>query len=245
VKLTEHIHLVGSGSLGMYQTDALDCNVYLLNGGDKYMLIDGGAGRQPEAIIHEIEQDGLDPAKIEWIFVTHGHADHSGGVSALQLITQATVIASQATARILEMCDEAAIHLPQAKKAGIYPEEYHWQGCAPVTIVRDGETMSCGSFTVRWIATPGHSADMMSCYIEDLQALFCSDLVFPGGKIAPLATADFSISALSNSISVIHQFPVQGLFSGHLHPQLRQGSDSIDKVYAQLSHMIFPDRIGG
>ena len=64
MKLTEGIHLVGSGSLGFDLTDNFDCHVYLLDGGDELALVDTGAGLGAEAILDNVRRDGLDPARI-------------------------------------------------------------------------------------------------------------------------------------------------------------------------------------
>ena len=44
MKLLPSIYLVGSGSTGIYLTNYLDCNVYLVDCKTEYVLIDSGAG---------------------------------------------------------------------------------------------------------------------------------------------------------------------------------------------------------
>ena len=45
MKIDERVFLVGSGKFGHQLSDALDCNVYLLDGGHgEYALIDAGGG---------------------------------------------------------------------------------------------------------------------------------------------------------------------------------------------------------
>ena len=48
MKITERVHVVGSGRVGFNLTHPIDCHVYLLNGGDEYALIDAGSGVEPE-----------------------------------------------------------------------------------------------------------------------------------------------------------------------------------------------------
>lgn len=43
MRLTDHIHLVGSGSSGLYLTDAFDAHVYLVAGARGSVLIDAAA----------------------------------------------------------------------------------------------------------------------------------------------------------------------------------------------------------
>ena len=231
MRLTEHVYLVGSGLMGMNQTDPYDCNVYLLNTGDTYVLIDSGAGRNPQAIIDEVVSDGLDPQNIAYIVTTHAHADHSGGAHALQELTGATVLGGRETVRILKANDEEAIQLSKARRDGTYPEDYVWQGCQQAEEITEGESLTVGPFTLEWIHTPGHSFDMVSCYVKELKAMFCADTVFAGGKIAALSTPDFSLPQLAESIATLSRFEVEDLFPGHLDPVLRMGGDAIQTAH--------------
>lgn len=234
MKMNEHVYLVGSGLMGMNQTDTFDCNVYLLDSGRDYVLFDGGAGRNPQAIIDEMVRDGLDPQKIAYIVATHAHADHSGGIHAIQKITDAVVLGSQETARILVEQDEESIQLTTAKHVGIYPQDYKWHGCQQVKAIKGGQSLTVGSFTLEWIATPGHSSDMISCYVKELKAMFSSDVIFAGGKIAALSTPDFSMTDLASSVAALTKYEVDRLFPGHLCPVLREGGSTI-----KLAHDIF------
>lgn len=243
MRLTEHIYLVGSGLMGMNQTDLFDCNVYLLDAAGKYVLIDGGAGRNPQAIIDEMTKDGLDPQNVAYIVATHAHADHSGGINALQEMTGATVVGGHETARILKASDEDAIQLPKARRAGTYPEDYVWQGCQQVEGITEGQSLTVGPFTLEWINTPGHSSDMVSCYVKELKAMFCADTVFAGGKIAALSTPDFSMPDLANSVATLSRYEVDGLFPGHLHPLLRMGGYAIQAAHRIFSSSNVPESI--
>ena len=100
MKLSERVHLVGSGSNGFDLTDAYDCHVYLINGGDELALIDVGAGMGAEAILANVRKDGLDPKRIKHVVLTHGHGDHAGGTARVRrLLGETTVYASGVTQR--------------------------------------------------------------------------------------------------------------------------------------------------
>ena len=81
MQITDRIYLVGSGRMGFDLTDALDCHVWLLDGGDAYALVDAGAGRDVDQILDRVREDGLDPGRIGTVLLTHAHADHSGGAA--------------------------------------------------------------------------------------------------------------------------------------------------------------------
>src|SRR5438309_7277001 len=84
MKLLERVHLVGSGSNGFDLTDAYDCHVYLVDGGDELALIDVGAGIGAEAIVENVRRDGFDPSLIGHLILTHGHADHAGAAARMK-----------------------------------------------------------------------------------------------------------------------------------------------------------------
>ena len=44
MKITENIYIVASGKLGFNFTHPIDCNVFLVNTGDGYILLDSGVG---------------------------------------------------------------------------------------------------------------------------------------------------------------------------------------------------------
>lgn len=74
------LHVVMSGGGGFDLTDVLDFNAFLIDGGNgEWVLFDAGAGRSPNDANAILAADGIDPAAIRHLFLTHCHADHSGG----------------------------------------------------------------------------------------------------------------------------------------------------------------------
>src|SRR5215470_8168679 len=121
MKLSERIHLVGSGAMGFDLTDAFDCHVYLIDGGDEMALIDAGAGMGAADIITHVEGANLDPARIRHLILTHGHGDHAGGAPKLKrLLDEPLVYASAIAAPALRDADERALSVDVAKRVGIY-----------------------------------------------------------------------------------------------------------------------------
>src|SRR5207245_6239062 len=104
----------------------MDCHVYILDGGKEKALIDAGVGLDSHEIIRNIKEDGFDPKRdIDYLLITHAHADHGGGASALRSATGAELIAPRGEAEFLEgggMDLEAG--LQAASESGIYPKNY-------------------------------------------------------------------------------------------------------------------------
>ncbi len=243
MKLGERICLVGSGALGMNLTNEYDCNVYLLDTGDGFVLVDCGSGLESERILGEIRRDGIDPAGITHIVVTHAHADHAGGAAGLSRSTGAAIVCSPQTAAILGSGDEAAIYLPESRRAGLYPEDYRLESCVPTLTVSHLEEMKAGEITLQFISAPGHSDDMICCYVKQWQALFCSDLVFHGGRIAMLPTPEFSLYRLSQSVRILAEYAIEGLYPGHLSPVRTGGDQVVRKVNATFESLRIPPNI--
>lgn len=243
MRLTKHVYLAGSGNLGLNLTNAYDCNIYLLDAGTSLVLIDCGAGLEMEKLFQEIRRDGFDPADITHIVVTHAHADHAGGAAKLKAHTGAQVLCLPQTASILESGDEDAIHLPECRKVGMYPQDYRFHACAPVTAVHDRQQLQIGNISLEIIHTPGHSSDMISCYVAEWRALFCSDLLFAGGRIAMQVSPQFSLFALSQSVARLTSYDVELLFPGHLAPVLSEGGQLIHQVHETFKALKVPPNI--
>jgi glyoxylase-like metal-dependent hydrolase (beta-lactamase superfamily II) len=115
--------------------------------------------------IHEFaEENGL---AIEYIFITHGHGDHVGGVSALAEKTGAKVVAHSGDA-------------PGLERGGI-----------PVdVVVEDGDKVAVGEVEVEALHTPGHTPGSM-CLLaggklmtgDTLFVGNCGRCDFPGGSM--------------------------------------------------------------
>jgi hydroxyacylglutathione hydrolase len=243
LKISDRVYLVGSGAIGGNQTNAYDCNVYLIDCGTTAMLVDSGAGIEPHSIMNEIIHDGFSPDKIEYLFITHAHADHAGGAFALKQITGAKVICSTLTSKILRSADEEANSLADARKERIYPSDYIFNKCEVYREMEEGDVLKIGELSFEFIATPGHSKDSFSCFSPELKSLFSGDVIFEGGKIAALKTKDFSITELRESVKKIDNLPIENIFPGHLLPMLSNSPQSLKQVIEIFKQSSVPQSI--
>src|SRR3954447_11931406 len=84
VRITNEVYVVGGGVTNAFGlSEDPDCHVYLIDGGDEMALIDCGMadGDSLERILSNVRREGLDPARIAKIIVTHYHIDHAGGAA--------------------------------------------------------------------------------------------------------------------------------------------------------------------
>src|ERR1051326_2483936 len=91
-------------------------------------------------IVDGLKKVGLDPAKIKYVLITHGHGDHDQGATLLQDRYGAHVALSEADWGLIE-------------KGGAMP------GGKPKKdmVVRDGQEIVLGDTTVVVVLTPGHT----------------------------------------------------------------------------------------
>ena len=66
------------------------------------VLIDGALSDSAQQIIANIRSLGFKPEDIEFIFNTHVHYDHAGGIAELQRLSHAEVLASPWTAHVMQ-----------------------------------------------------------------------------------------------------------------------------------------------
>jgi glyoxylase-like metal-dependent hydrolase (beta-lactamase superfamily II) len=125
MRLRDRIHLVGSGSSGLYLTDAYDAHAFMVVGDREAVLIDAGCGRDVDALLRVVIRAGVDPSHVSRLLLTHAHADHCGGAAALRRrLPHLRVCASVEVAEWVERADEEAMSVDLGRRAEFYPPDY-------------------------------------------------------------------------------------------------------------------------
>jgi len=246
MRLAERIYLVGSGSNGFDLTDAYDCHVYLIDGGDELALVDVGAGMGAEAIVENVKRDGFDPGLIRHLILTHGHGDHAGGAPRMRsLLDQPAIHASGVIADSLRRADEQAISIDVAKAAGIYPLDYRLDPCPVDHELEEGATIDVGNLRLSVFDTPGHSDGHVSLLLEEggRRTLFAGDVIFFGGKVLLQNIHDCRLDALIGSLRKLRRLDVSALLPGHLTLSLRDGQRHIERANQVLDRLLIPEQM--
>jgi hydroxyacylglutathione hydrolase len=243
MRITERVFLVGSGEPDLATTDAIDAQVYLVNGGDGYLCIDAGAGRSIDAILATVRADGLDPAAIRWVVLTHGHADHAGGAAAWRrAVPDVKLAASGPVAEWLANGDEVATSIDRARAAGMYPAEYRLGACDVDRSIGDGDVIEVGDVILRAVATPGHAAGLLALAgtFEGAMTVFSGDALFPEGRILLQDTWDCDLHDALRSVERLAGLGADRLFAGHLAPVTRGAERHFAIALARIRGLLVP-----
>ncbi|MFH1114034.1 MAG: MBL fold metallo-hydrolase [Pseudomonadota bacterium] len=145
-KIKDNLWQVG----GMDLTDPSDAAVYLVRFGDRAALVDAGTGRGHARLTANIAECLGSEVQLDYLLLTHGHVDHSGGALAVREEYGCRIVAHELDAVYLESGDHRVLGSA-------------WHGMRPVPLridikLQGPETvLSIGDGTVRAIHCPGHS----------------------------------------------------------------------------------------
>lgn len=256
VRLTERIHLIGSGEPDLVTTDPLDSQVYLIESAEGHVVIDGGAGRSVDAILANVAADGLETHDIGWLLVTHAHGDHAGAGSAWRTrLPGLRIGASPEVAGWLEAADEEATSVDRARRAGIYPPDFRLTPCGIDLRMADGTSLDLGEgVRLTAVATPGHAAGHLAFLLEERaasdarsdppgesnRATFSGDALFPGGRILLQDTWDCDLGAALRSVERLAALDAADLLAGHLTPAIGDGRAHATLALERIAGLLPP-----
>lgn len=166
------------------------------------MVIDPGG--EPEKIIEMLDALGID--NLKYIYLTHCHGDHFGGILKLK---------EQKGGKIL-------IHRDDAE--GLYNigiSLTYYIGMEDITLeadsrVDEGDLIHVGNIEFRVIHTPGHTKGGTCLYCEKEKLLFSGDTLFRGtwGR-TDLPTSNFAdiINSITNKLAILPDDTI--VYPGH------------------------------
>lgn len=206
------VWLVAGGGL----TDPADCLCYLIDAGDRSVLIDAGAGDSMDRIVKNVQAAGVGPDSMAHVVLTHGHADHIGGAAEARDRLTARLVAHAGDARAIETGDP--------RKTGA-----SWYGMSlpeiKLDVIVEGDEYELpldGDEVLRLIHTPGHTPGSMAAVLDrdGRRVLFGQDIHGPFS-----ADFDSDVAAWAESMARLLALEADVLAEGHF--GVFQGADQV------------------
>ena len=210
--------------------EGINGNVYLVEDGEKLILIDTGLPRNDKKIINSIQALGRKPTDVSTIVLTHFHIDHVGSAKKMKELTNARVAVHELDA------DYVA-----GKKAPPKPKNLMFKALSsvfkaapvePELLLKDNDKV--GRLIV--IHTPGHSEGSISLLDAERKVMFAGDAVrFMDGKITG-SPEQFTLDMdkAKDSIRKISTFDFDILLSGHGQPLMPNASQKVKDYVVTL-----------
>ena len=155
----------------------LGVNIYLIDGGKEYALIDVGFLDELNEVLELIRQLNFSLSACKMILATHADADHTQGLSRAREVLKCKVMAHPKSVAPLEEGDEVLtyaridaqnIHIPMPK-------------CKVDKTIDEGDVIAIGNRKLEVWSTPGHTAGQLSFRMGKL--LFSGDNIFRDGCV--------------------------------------------------------------
>jgi glyoxylase-like metal-dependent hydrolase (beta-lactamase superfamily II) len=150
----------------------LGVNVYLIDGGDEWLLIDIGYLDTVEEIIELIRQMDFHLAKCQMIIATHADADHIQGIARARELLKTKVAAHPLSVEPLESGDEILTYATIKAQGFAIP----MPRCKVDVQLNEGDIITVGDQRLEVWHTPGHTAGQLSFKMGKL--LFSGDNIY-------------------------------------------------------------------
>ena len=169
----------------------IETNCYIVSDPETKSCAVIDPGFEPERLISVLEEDGL---SAKYVFLTHGHFDHIGGVAELRARTGAKVVIHEA--------DAGCLTDPSRSHGRVSAGE-------PDVVASEGSEFRLDSLTFKWLNTPGHTPG--SCVILSGGAMFTGDTLFyeecgrcdlPGGDYGQMLASLRRLAELEGDFDV-------------------------------------------
>jgi len=203
-------------------------NVYLIDGGTEYALIDVGFLDELKDVLELIRQLGYRLSACKMIVATHADVDHTQGLARAREVLKCEVVAHPKSVDPIEKGDEVltyarieaqGIHIPMPR-------------CKVDRTIDEGDRLVVGDKTLEVWSTPGHTAGQLAFRMDEL--LFSGDNIFRDGCVGVIdAHHGSNLPDYIRSLKRIRESDVRFLLPSH-GPIFRKDNALIDATIARL-----------
>ncbi len=203
-------------------------NIYLLDGGSEYALIDVGFLDELPDVLELIRQMDFSLSACKFIVATHADVDHTQGLARARELLKCEVLAHPAGVAAIEEGDEIltyaridaqSIHIPMPR-------------CKVDRTINEGDVLTIGDHKLEVWSTPGHTAGQLSLRMGEL--LFSGDNIFRDGSVGVIdAHHGSNLVDFIRSLKRIRAADVAYLLPSH-GPIFRKDDALLDATIARL-----------
>jgi hydroxyacylglutathione hydrolase len=212
----------------------LGVNVYLIDGGSEWALIDIGYLDTVDEIIDLIRRMDFNLSACKMLIATHADADHIQGIAHAREVLKANVAAHPLTVEPLETGDEIMTY------ATIKAQDFSipMPKCKVDVTINEGDVIEIGNLKLKVWHTPGHTAGQLAFKMGNL--LFCGDNIYKDSCVGVIdAHHGSNIPEFITSLKRILKDDSQFLLPSH-GPVFRRDNRIVQKAIdrlAQYQHM--------
>jgi glyoxylase-like metal-dependent hydrolase (beta-lactamase superfamily II) len=150
----------------------LGVNVYLIDGGSEFLLIDIGYMETVDEIVELIRKMDFNLSRCKMVIATHADADHIQGITRARDLMKSKVAGHPLSVEPLETGDEIMTYATIKAQDFAIP-----MPCCKVDVVlNEGDIIDVGTQKVQVWHTPGHTAGQLSFKLGKL--LFSGDNIY-------------------------------------------------------------------
>jgi glyoxylase-like metal-dependent hydrolase (beta-lactamase superfamily II) len=203
-------------------------NVYLIDGGSQYALIDVGFLDELSDVLELTRQMDFSLSACKLIVATHADVDHAQGLARAREILKCPVVAHPRSVQPLEQGDEILTYA-RIDAQGI---QIPMPRCKVDQTIDEGDRLLVGDRTLEVWSTPGHTAGQLAFRMGNL--LFSGDNIFRDGCVGVIdAHHGSNLVDFIASLKRIRACDVDYLLPSH-GPIFRKDDALLDATIARL-----------
>lgn len=168
--------------LNLQAAQSFGVNIYLIDGGTEWALIDVGQSDTLDDLIELIRKLDFPLSKCKMLIATHADADHVQGLKKARERLKAKTGAHPEAAKVLEAGDAVQTY------ASIPAQGFEIEGGMPACKIdvklKDGDVIKVGKVQLKVWSTPGHTPGQLSFKLGNL--LFSGDNIYKDGCVGAI-----------------------------------------------------------
>jgi glyoxylase-like metal-dependent hydrolase (beta-lactamase superfamily II) len=212
----------------------LGVNIYLIDGGSEFALVDVGFLAELPDVLELIRQMNYSLSTCKLIIATHADVDHIQGLTRAREVLKCAVAAHPRSVAAIEEGDEVLTYA-RIDAQGI---QIPIPKCKVDRVIDEGDRILVGDKTLEVWSTPGHTAGQLALRMGNL--LFSGDNIFRDGCVGVIdAHHGSNLPDFIASLKRIRGSDVEYLLPSH-GPIFRNDNDLLDETISRLrsySHM--------